>query len=83
MIIKSGEYAGKSFMLDGELSAVFGSDKRYGPKDLNYLVMMSHISAVEAKSRGYTSSDAPFYYGSISGFGYILSHKDLYGDSNE
>lgn len=83
MIVAKGRLKDKHFYIEGTLEQVFGSDKRYGPKDLNYLVMMNIPVAIEAFTSGYDLFEPNLYYGNCEKNNYIISHEDLYGEKKE
>lgn len=81
MIVQKGRLKGKNFYIEGSLEKIFGTDKRYGAKDFNYLVMMNLPVAIEAFTVGkYDLFEPNLYYGNCEKNNYIISHEDLYGE---
>jgi len=73
MIVKQGYARGFEFEREGLIAEVLGSDQLV---DLDGLPVMIQAMALGA----YEQSDEPFYYGKINHLGYIISHRDLYGE---
>ena len=75
MKILEGRFKGKEYKMEGEISKVEGHKT-----DLPTLWDRGNYAAKNAMEiDNYTVDDEPFYYGKIDGFGYIISHKDIYG----
>lgn len=73
VIVKSGRFKGQEFRIENELKDMPG-----GTDNLLLLASRGNWAARNAiEIDGYISSDAPFYYGKIGAFGYIISKNDL------
>ncbi len=72
MIIQGGYLEGQIFQLEGTMEEVMG-EATLGALPGNPAVMQAIALG------GYCNDDAPFYYGKVGPFGYVVSQEDLYG----
>lgn len=72
--IRHGYLEGEKFVLEAPTAKMSSQSD-----DLLTMAKAGNMAAHKAAIEGhYTNKDAPFYYGKIGVFGYIVSHADLY-----